>query len=241
MDLPMVLADSDHPVTQAKAQCLTVEAKTDREKLERLFLFVRDEIAFGFPQKGDLVPSSETIQTGMGQCNTKATLLLALCRASAIPARIHFSLISKDIQRGFFPGIAYWLMPQNISHSWIEVEIEGAWRRIDSFINDMPLHKAAEHELRRRGWNIGFSLALFNGHASADLSIDKEAFEQMAAVTDDHGVWDDPSDYYASPLYQNRPSRLRMLAYRLMIGRVNRKVKRLREGAENQLGTNIRI
>ncbi|MEO9824609.1 MAG: transglutaminase domain-containing protein [Paracoccaceae bacterium] len=215
----MVLADSDHPATQAKAQHVTVGAKTDREKLERLFLFVRDEIAFGFPKKGDLVPSSETIQTGMAQCNTKATLLLALFRASAIPARIHFSLIIKDIQRGFFSGIAYWLMPQDISHSWMEVEIERGWRR---------------------GWNVGFSLALSNCHASADLSIDKEAFEQMAVVTGDHGVWDDPSDYCASPLYQNRPGFLRMLAHRLMIGCVNRKVKRLRERSENHFGTDIK-
>lgn len=228
----MVLADADHPLTRATAQRLTSGAKTNRKKLESLFLFVRDEIAFGFPVKGDFVPASETIQTGVGQCNTKATLLLALCRASGISARIHFSLISKNIQRGFFSGIAYWLMPQDISHSWIEVEIEGAWRRIDSFINDLPLHKAAEHELSRRGWNVGFSLALADGQASADLNIDDEAFEQMAAVTDDHGVWDDPADYYASPLYQNRPGPLRMLAYRLMIGNVNRRVERLRKRAQ---------
>ena len=79
MDLPVVLADADHPVTQATAQRLTGGAKTDREKLERLFLFVRDEIAFGFPANGDLVPASETIETRVGQCNTKAALLLALC------------------------------------------------------------------------------------------------------------------------------------------------------------------
>ena len=235
--MPQILADAEHSLTKATAQRLTAGAKTDREKLERLFLFVRDKIAFGFPAKGDLVTASETIQTGFGQCNTKATLLLALCRASGIPARIHFSLISKDIQRGFFSGIAYWLMPQNISHSWIEVEIEGAWRRIDSFINDMPLHNAAEQELSRRGWKVGLSLALSNGHASADLNIDEEAFEQMAAVTGDHGVWDDPSDYYASPLYQNRPGFVRMLAYRLMIGGINRKVERLREGSTNQPST----
>lgn len=232
--MPKLLADADHPLTQATAKRLTVGARTDRDKLERLFLFVRDEIAFGFPLRGDLVPASETIQTGIGQCNTKATLLLALCRASGIPARIHFSLISKDIQRGFFSGVAYWLIPQNISHSWIEVEIDGIWRRIDSFINDMPLHKAAEQELARRGWKVGYSLALSNGHASADLNIDEEAFEQMAAVTDDHGVWDDPGDYYESPLYQNRPGLLRMLAYRLMIGSVNGKVERLRRGQVQQ-------
>lgn len=236
----MVLADSDHPVTQATARRLTAGAKTDREKLERLFTFVRDEIAFGFPKEGDLVPASETIQTGIGQCNTKAALLLALCRASGITARIHFSLISKDIQRGFFSGIAYWLLPKNISHSWIEVEMEGTWRQIDSFINDMPLHKAAEDELARRGWNVGFSLALVKGHANPDFSIDKEAFAQMAAVTGDHGIWDDPSDYFASPLYRNRPGFLRMLAYRLMIGCVNRNVKTLRGRSEDNLRTEAR-
>lgn len=94
----------------------------------------------------------------------------------------------------------------------------------------MPLHKAAERALSRRGWDVGFSLALANGHASADLNIDEDAFEQMAAVTGDHGVWEDPSDYYASPMYQNGTGPLRMLAYRLMIGRVNRRVERLRQG-----------
>ncbi len=229
-DMRDLLADSDHPIIRQTAKRLTQGAKTDREKLKRLFLFVRDDITFGFPAKGDLVPASETIQTGIGQCNTKAALLLALCRASGIPARIHFSLISKEIQRGFFTGLAYWLMPNEISHSWVEVEIEGAWRRIDSFINDMPLHRAAEHVLSRRDWSVGFSLALANGHASADFNADEDAFEQMVAVTDDHGVWEDPSEYYASPLYRNRPGFLRMLAYRLMIGGVNRKVERLRRG-----------
>ena len=229
-----LLADADHPITKETANRLTQGAKTAREKLERLFQCVRDNIAFGFPAKGDLVPASETIQTGIGQCNTKAALLLALCQASDIPARIHFSLIRKDIQRGFFTGIAFWLMPREISHSWVEVEIEWTWRRIDSFINDMPLHKAAEHELAQRRWNVGFSLALTDGHASADFNIDKEAFEQMAAVTSDHGVWDDPRDYHASPLYRNRPGLLRMLAYRLMIGGVNARVERLRRGGAQQ-------
>ncbi|WP_411892723.1 hypothetical protein [Yoonia sp. SDW83-1] len=31
----------------------------------------------------------------------------APCKATGIPARIHFSLISKDIQKGFFTGVAY--------------------------------------------------------------------------------------------------------------------------------------
>lgn len=222
------LADASHSLVVQTATRLTKDVKTDRAKLERIFAFVRDEIAFGFPAKGDLVPAYETLETRVGQCNTKATLFLALCRASNIPSRIHFSLISREIQRGFFTGVSYWLMPKYISHSWVEVEIDAKWRRIDSFINDITLHNAAEQELLRRGWTIGFSLALSDGRANANLSIDKEAFEQMAAVTDDHGTWDEPADYYSSPLYQNRPGFLKLWIYRLLIRGVNNRVKRIR-------------
>lgn len=222
------LADYDHPLVRETAERLTEDEVTVRGKLKELFLYVRDNIRFGFPEDGDFVKASDTIQQGFGQCNTKATLLLALCRAAGIPARIHFSLISKEIQKGFFTGLAYWLMPSRISHSWIEVEVDGNWRHIDTFINDKPLFKAAVLELKRRGWPIGFSVALTDGEASADLNLDDEEFQQMAAVTDDHGVWDDPSEYYASVHYKNRPGRLKLWFYRRLIAGINQRVEGLR-------------
>lgn len=235
------LADFSHPLVAQTAAQLTRDSKTDREKLECIFLYVRDKIEFGFPANGDLVPAHETLESGVGQCNTKATLFLALSKACDLPSRIHFSLIRRDIQKGFFTGIAYWLMPKYISHSWIEVEIDAKWRRIDSFINDMPLHNAAEQELARRGWTCGFSLALSNGHANADFSIDIEAFAQMAAVTDDHGTWDEPADYYSSELYQNRPGFLKLWMYRLLISGINQRVEQLRstlQGTSSQVCPN---
>ncbi|MDX8350838.1 hypothetical protein [Cognatiyoonia sp. IB215182] len=66
---------------------------------------------------------------------------------------------------------------------------------------------------------------------SPDLDLDHEAFQQMPAVTNDHGVWDDPRDYYNSPKYRNRPGLLRLWAYRLMIGKVNGRVADLRSRA----------
>lgn len=228
-DPPMeILADHDHSIVSETAQRLTQAAVTPRNKLRRLFHYVRDDIHFAFPIEGDFIKASDTIRLGYGQCNTKATLLLALCKATGIPARIHFSLITTDIQRGFFTGLAYWLMPHEISHSWIEVEIDGRWTRIDTFINDLPLFNAAKIELRRRSWSVGYSVALKDGEASADLDLEHEAYQQMAAVTDDHGTWDDPSDYYASPKYKNRPDWLRMWFYRRMIGSINRRVENLR-------------
>ena len=38
-------------------------------------------------KKGDIVRASETIRLGVGQCNTKATLLVALARAAGLEAR----------------------------------------------------------------------------------------------------------------------------------------------------------
>ena len=223
-----LLADQNHPLVRETATRLTQTETTPRGRFAQLFYFVRDDIQFAFPDDGDFVKASDTIRLGYGQCNTKATLLLALCKTVGIPARIHFSLISKDIQRGFFTGIAYWLMPREISHSWIEVEIDGIWRRIDTFINDLPLFTAAKAEVKRRGWSVGYSIALKDGDASADFNLEHEAFQQMAAVTDDHGTWDDPSTYYKSAKYKNRPDGIRMWFYRHMIGGINRRVERLR-------------
>ncbi len=222
------LADYDHPIIKDLAVDLTRDETTERGKLKRIFQFVRDGIRFGFPINGDFVKASETVRLGYGQCNTKATLLLALCKAVGIPARIHFSLITKDIQKGFFTGLAYWLMPKEISHSWIEVEIEGRWRRIDTFINDLELFEAAKAKIKCLGWSVGYSVAQEDDEASADLDLENEVYQQMAAVTADHGIWDDPAAYYVSDNYRNRPDGLRMWVYRLLIGGVNRRVQAVR-------------
>lgn len=230
------LADYDHPLVHETALNLAQGETTDRGKISRLFYYVRDGIKFGFPADGDLVSASETIRSGVGQCNTKGILFLALCKALDIPARLHFSLIKKDIQRGLFTGVAYRLMPPLISHSWLEVQVDGTWRRLDSYINDEPFYESAKTALRRCGWNTGFSVACSGGESSAALNLDEEKFVQMDAVVEDQGVWDDPNDYYASPAYKNRPGFFKLLIYRMLIGSINRKVERLRQGA-SRLGS----
>ena len=127
MTKPMGLADFEGDLVRDTASRIVGSADDATEKFTRLLSYVREDIKFGFPRDGDLTKASETIRLGLGQCNTKATLLLALCKATGIPARMHFSLISKEIQRGFFRGLAYRLMPSEISHSWLEIEIDGEW------------------------------------------------------------------------------------------------------------------
>lgn len=223
----MELADYHHTSVQETALILTRNEPDLRRKIQRIFNFVRDDIKFGFPPEADWTPASKTLEIKLGQCNTKGTLFLALCKAAGIPARIHFSLIKREIQRGIFPEFLYLLLPKKLSHSWIEVEIDGKWIRIDGYIDDMVFFRGAQNKLSQAKWDTGFSIA---GHdeASPELSLEKEKFEQMCAVIEDHGVWDDPVSYYRSDLYQNKPNTLKKILYRMFLPLVNARIEKIR-------------
>lgn len=222
------LADYDNPAVIRKAQILTRGDATPEEKIASMFYYVRDDIKFQFPDEGDLVEASLTIKHGYGQCNNKTILFLALCKALDIEARIHFSLIDKEIQRGLFKGLFYWILPQKLSHCWLEVKRNDNWFKIDSYINDMEYYIAAKKQLEKEGWDTGYSVASSKNESSAELDLDKEQFVQMDAVTDDHGVYEEPMDYYKTPKYKNRPNAVTLFVYRLLIGGVNNRVKRMR-------------
>jgi len=206
-----------------------------QEKISSIFYYVRDDIKFAFPEEGDFVPASKTIEYGYGQCNTKSTLFLALCKSLGIPARIHFSLIKRDIQRGLFSGIIFLLMPKEISHSWVEIKIEGKWIKTDSFINDEDFYNAGKKKLKEKGWDTGYSVACSKNESSIELDFNNEKFVQMDAVTKDQGVYDEPMDYYKSSDYKNRPSLIKFFVYKLLIGRINNKVESMRDSCKSGL------
>lgn len=172
--------------------------------------------------------ASETLRLGIGQCNTKGTLLLALCRAAGIPARLHFAPIRRSIQRGLYTGVWYLLLPRHLSHAWLEVKLDSSWLPVDAYINDERFCEAAARELEHRGWPEGFSLAGGCTGAQAVLDLDVPRFTQMAAVEGDHGIWNDPADYYRSSLYLNRVSPFKRWLYRRVRSGINRKIERLR-------------
>lgn len=63
-------------------------ALTERERIASIYRFVRDEIAFGYNLADDL-PASRVLADGIGQCNTKGSLFMALLRACGIPCWLH--------------------------------------------------------------------------------------------------------------------------------------------------------
>jgi len=234
----MTLADYNNPIVRNKAVELTQNRESLADKISAIFYYVRDDIKFAFPKEGDLVQASQTIKYGYGQCNTKATLFLALCIAVDIKARIHFSLIDREIQKGLFSGVAFWMMPKEISHSWIEIEMNGKWIKIDAFINDAAFYEAGKKELVKKNWDIGYSIACSKNDSSIELNFHNEKFVQMDAVTEDHGVYEEPMDYFNSSRYKNRPNAFKLFIYKLLVGGINEKVKKLRS-SKNKF-TNIK-
>ena len=222
------LADYDDPIVKNKALILTKGHKTIEDKIAAIFYYVRDDIKFQFPKEGDFVKASQIIKYGYGQCNNKTILYLALCKAIGLEARIHFSLIDKKIQRGLIRGLFYWIIPEKISHCWLEVKVNNNWFKIDSYINDLEYYNAAKKKLRERGWNTGYSIACSKNESNIELDFNNEQFVQMDAVTDDHGVYDEPMDYYKTSKYRNRPNALTLFIYKMFIGGVNNRVKKMR-------------
>ncbi len=93
---------------------------SEKNKILRIYNFVRDEIKFGF-NVDDETPASDVIEDGYGQCNTKGILFMALLRAVGIPCRLHGFAISKGIQKGAITGIWYRMAPDELVHSWVEI------------------------------------------------------------------------------------------------------------------------
>ena len=228
MENKYILADYNHPLVKKTASELTENEIEVVGKIKKIFSFVKDEIKFGFTKEGDLTKASDTIKYGVGQCNTKTTLFLALCKAIDVPSRVHFSLIKKEIQKGIWTGIFFKLLPKELSHGWIEVLVDGKWRKIDSYINDEILYRAGKEKLKEYGWKTGFSISCEKGVSSASFNIKEEQFVQMDAVILDHGVYNEPYDYYSSKKYRNRPNKIEKLLYRLIIIKVNKNIRNLR-------------
>lgn len=167
------------------------------ERIGAAYTFVRDEVAFGYNEADDL-PASRVLADGIGQCNTKSTLLMALLRAMDVPCRFHGFTIHKALQKGAITGLAYLLAPRSIIHSWVEVWYEGRWVNLEGFILDRPYLIALQ---RRFAGHSGPFCGL--GAATADLQnppVDwcgTDTYIQRDGINRDLGAYDSPDEFYA--------------------------------------------
>lgn len=150
------------------------------DKIGEIYRFVQNEIVLGYNEFDDLT-ATQVLVDGYGQCNTKATLLMALLRAVGIP----------------LPKIMAKLAPPFIVHTWAEVYFGGKWLSLEGVITD----KAYIAGLKRmfpahKGAFADYAVAVKD---FSNLQIDwegKDTTVQKEAVTEDYGVFDVPDDFF---------------------------------------------
>jgi transglutaminase-like putative cysteine protease len=132
--------DSDHPDVIAQAGRLTQGCGSEREKLERIYCFVRDMpydilASFRYLAEGRR-RASDVLHAGRAFCMGKASSFVALCRAAGIPARVGFqqldcpdkTFMSEEVRRLWGDRALPW-------HSLGEAYLGGKWLRLDATID----------------------------------------------------------------------------------------------------------
>ncbi|MFO0394672.1 MAG: transglutaminase-like domain-containing protein [Lysobacteraceae bacterium] len=220
------LLDLDHPDIEALVARRGWRTLSTYDRIGAVYDFVRNEIAFGY-NEGDELPASRVLADGIGQCNTKSTLLMALLRAVGIPCRFHGFTIDKPLQKGAITGLAYWLAPNRIIHSWVEVSHEDRWIVLEGFILDAPYLDSLQRRFPQARRFCGY------GAATPDLSAPgvewqgKDTYIQKEGIADDFGVFDSPDAFYARH-GSNLSGLKRWLYERVIRHGINRNVARIR-------------
>jgi len=224
--IPGALANFGHPLVQAKVQDLSTGCATDRESFLAFVDFIRDEIPFGFNRHFTLATASEVLEEKIGCCNTKTTLLAAMCRAVGIPVRVHFGQMNSAILNGLV-----WGLPPTVAHAYAEVELEGRWRPVDSYIVDRAMCNASLQALGKKNIRLGFGLAIDSAPFSVETCIDGDGFIQMGGLVGDYGLYDDVIEFvqtpYCKPVDLNNKGFGGMM-YQLFYRSFNRKIDRFR-------------
>lgn len=197
------------------------------ERVGAAYAFVRDEIDFGYNET-DSLPASRVLADGYGQCNTKATLLLALLRALGIPSRLHGATIHKRLQKGVVTGLFYLIAPTSIFHTWVEVSIEDRWIGLEGVILDTAYLRGIRSSVASDTTRfLGFGVGTENLAQPPIEWRGTDTFIQSTGVNADFGVYDDPDSFYAR--HGNNLSGFRAWIYARWIRHVlNRNVARIR-------------
>ncbi|MFH1536876.1 MAG: transglutaminase-like domain-containing protein [Patescibacteria group bacterium] len=218
------LIDHQNPVVQEAAKKISTNKNTDTEKVEAIFYFVRDQIKYMLLPEMDNIPASEIISKGKGQCNNKNIAFMALCKATGLEARIHFGLIIKNILKGLVSKFIYKTMPRALSHSWIEVKVDGQWKRIDTHILDKPYFDDAKKELARTNWEMGYAIAK---QSICDFKLYDNLDPNTPIIPEDHRTFTDPLEYFNSDKYI-KPNFFTNLLYKPLMKNINNKLNKIR-------------
>ena len=194
--------DAPHPTIIDVLEKITVKTATARENAVLVHDYVREKVKFGFNRYFDAAPPEFTLSYGIGHCNTKSRLMVVFLKRLGLEAYQHFVVIPKEILAGAMPPTQFRMISAEISHSFVDVNIEGAWCQIDSFIIDTPYLQGAKARLANEGRSIGYgvrpgSTNVWDGQSDVFSQFDP------SLVIEDHGRIDDLEAYFHDKRYRN--------------------------------------
>lgn len=209
------------------------------DKAISLHDYVRDHVKFGFNKYFDDAPPEYTLKCRMGHCNPKSRLMTSLFRAIGLESFQHFVVIPKAILKDAIAPAGYIIIPTEISHSYVEVKVDGNWCAIDSFVIDTPYLKAAQAKLKREGHIIGYgvradSTNIWDGRSNAFSQF------QKGVMVEDHGRIDNLDAYFRSSKYRQRVFGLRFNTMFQLIGDhglvvINSRINKIRKLGVEQI------
>lgn len=197
------------------------------DKINSVYDFVQNEILFGYNRE-DTLTADQVLIDRYGQCNTKATLLMALLRGVGIPCRLHGFEVSKEFQRGATTALISFFAPQYIIHTWAEVYYNNQWLALEGVITDKKYFNAVKRKYKHEtGEFKQFAIATPN---LSLLTIDwkgEATYVQNAAIVTDLGIWNNPDEFFKE--YAQNFCKLKHFMY-VHLGRkiMNHNVKRIR-------------
>ena len=199
---------SSFQTVQEVVERVVLPPATEREKAIALHNYVRESVKFGFNRYFDASTPDFTLACGFGHCNPKSRLMVMLFRSIGLESYQHFVVLPKEILKYAMPASRYWMIPSELSHSYVDVRVEGVWCAIDSYIVDTPLMRGAQSRLASTGRELGYGTRsggtnVWDGHSSAFSQFDPHMMRE------DHGRVDDLDAYFRDRRYRNHAFGLR--------------------------------
>ena len=222
------LLDLEDPRLRLRAHALTQLCKSEREKALALYGFVK-RMPFHKPLKMRLRTAREVIDAGRGDADDKSTTLVALLRASDIPARIRYIELRGEILRGLTSGVASAARPV------VEVWLNDTWNHTDTYIFDAAYMAAARQRLKDAKWDWGYGIHR-EGHmiwsGAGDAWLGGMPTDRDPMVISDMGLFNDPLELLASPAWRaSYPRIARSVQWNVLAPMIERVVRELREEA----------
>jgi len=222
------LLDLSDPKLRLKARALTQLARSERQKALAIYAFVK-RLPYAKRIKLEYPTAADVVRQHGGDGDDKATLFVALLRASGIAARIRYMEMSGIMLRGLVPSPD----PPDAARPVMEIFLD-RWVRTDTYIFDAPYVAAALGHIQARGWECGWGVhrdaqLLWNGKDDAFLG--GHPIEQDGLLKRVLCVVSDPLQLVAPAMrangYRYRRS-VRAIQWNMLAPAMSRSIGRLR-------------